>query len=95
LFQGPFRSAIIDSNAYLLQVSKFIHLNPVQAGLVDRPEEWKFSSYTDYIGQRKGKLISVSVILSQFSCGAEYAAFVCNGDAGDTEMSKALLLDLE
>jgi putative transposase len=36
----------------------YIHLNPVKACLVDKPEDWEFSSYRDYIGERNGKLIN-------------------------------------
>lgn len=36
----------------------YIHVNPVEAGLVKREEEWEFSSYLDYFGGRKGKLIN-------------------------------------
>jgi putative transposase len=36
----------------------YIHLNPVKAGLTDKPEDWEFSSYRDYTGGRNGKLIN-------------------------------------
>jgi putative transposase len=36
----------------------YIHNNPVKAGLVDKPEDWEFSSYRDYCGLREGKLIN-------------------------------------
>jgi REP element-mobilizing transposase RayT len=51
LFQDRFRSEIITNDAYALQVSKYIHLNPVKAGLVANPEIYLWSSYTEYIGQ--------------------------------------------
>lgn len=36
----------------------YIHMNPVKAGLVDSPEDWEFSSFSDYSGKRSGKLIN-------------------------------------
>ena len=56
LFQGPFQVKLVDRDEYLKWLSRYIHLNPVVAGLVERPEEWAFSSYRDYVGLRNGTL---------------------------------------
>ena len=45
LFEGRFRHAIIDNEGYLLHVIRYIHLNPIKACLVKKPEEWPFSDY--------------------------------------------------
>jgi REP-associated tyrosine transposase len=45
LFQGRFKSHLVDNERYLLEVSRYIVLNPVRAGMVDPPGEWKWSSY--------------------------------------------------
>jgi REP element-mobilizing transposase RayT len=50
LFQGAFQAKHIDSNAYLWQLSGYIHLNPVEAGLVKSPEDWEYSSCRAYLG---------------------------------------------
>jgi putative transposase len=44
LFGGPFRQAVVFDDAYLLAVSLYIHLNPVRAGLVSEPGNYRFSS---------------------------------------------------
>ncbi len=49
LFGGRFYSTVIDSDAYLLEVTRYAHLNPVRAGLVGRPEEFPWSSYRQYL----------------------------------------------
>jgi len=49
LFRGRYRAILIDSDAYQLQVSRYIHLNPVDAGVTDRPEAYVHSSYRAYI----------------------------------------------
>ena len=56
LFQGRFQAVRVDKNEHLLHVSRDIHLNPVAAGQVARPEEWGSSSYRDYLGLRQGTL---------------------------------------
>jgi len=45
LFQGTFRAKHVSRNNYLVHLSRYIHLNPVVAGLVERLEDWEFSSY--------------------------------------------------
>lgn len=51
LFQDRFKSEIIDSDSYLLEVSRYIHNNPVKAGIVGKPEEYQWSNYNIYIGK--------------------------------------------
>ncbi len=65
LFQGAFRAKHIDRPEYLLHLSRYIHLNPVRAGLVKRPEDWVFSSYCDYVGLRGGTLPQMTIVLEQ------------------------------
>jgi putative transposase len=66
----------VDENSYLLHLSRYIHMNPVTAGLVTRPEDWAFSSYRDYVGLRDGTLPVPDVVLSQFPSRQTYQAFV-------------------
>ena len=49
LFQGKTQARHIDSDTYILQVIRYIHLNPVTAGFVKRPEDWEFSDYRDWV----------------------------------------------
>ena len=71
---------LIDKNAYLFHLSRYIHRNPVAAGLVSHPADWAFSSYRDYVGLRKGTLPKPAVVLKQFASVAAYAAYVEEGD---------------
>jgi putative transposase len=66
LFQGRYQAIHVDSKAYLLNLSRYIHLNPVKAELVDKPEEWEFSSYPEYTGLRKGTLPKLNVLQSSW-----------------------------
>ena len=67
LFQGRYKGIVIDKDAYLVQLSRYVHLNPVMAKIVKRPEQYRWSSYGGYIG--KGKELSwveYGWLLSQF-----------------------------
>jgi putative transposase len=72
LFQGRFQAKPIDDEAYLLHVSRYIHLNPVVAHFVDKPEDWEFSSYSEYIGTRDGSLPQTSILLGQVGRASRY-----------------------
>jgi REP element-mobilizing transposase RayT len=48
LFQGRFFSRIVEKDNYLLELSRYVHLNPIKAGLVNKPEDYVWSSYNDY-----------------------------------------------
>ncbi|MHB0970215.1 MAG: transposase [Thermoanaerobaculia bacterium] len=52
LFQGRFNAQLVDSEAYLLELSRYIQLNAVRAGMVQRPEDWRWSSYRATVGTR-------------------------------------------
>ena len=45
VFQGRFKDQIVDRDSYLLALTRYVVLNPVRAGLVRRPEDWRWSSY--------------------------------------------------
>ena len=53
LFQGRFKAILIDADEYLVQLSRYIHLNPVQSNMVAKPAEYFWSSYPVFIGKRK------------------------------------------
>ncbi len=50
LFRGRYKAILVDHDAYLLQLSKYIHRNPLEAGMVDHLENYEWSSYRSYIG---------------------------------------------
>ena len=51
LWQGRFKDVIIESDEQLLHLTRYIHLNPTSSDLVENPEDWKYSSYNEYIGK--------------------------------------------
>jgi putative transposase len=50
LFQGRFKAILIEKDSYLLEISRYLALNPVRTGMVSRAEEWPWSSYRTTIG---------------------------------------------
>ncbi len=85
LFQGRYKGLLIEKERYLLSVSRYIHLNPVRAGISRRPEEYKWSSYPEYIGrEKKNKWLTSEWILGRYSRDEAkarrlYKAFVDEG----------------
>ena len=68
LFQGRFRSILIERDRYLLELSRYIILNPVRAGIVKKPGEWRWSNYLSIIGEtKKPGFLTTDWTLSQFS----------------------------
>jgi REP element-mobilizing transposase RayT len=51
LFRGRYKAVLIEAEAHLTAVGRYIHLKPVAAGLVRRPEAWRWSSYPAYLGR--------------------------------------------
>jgi REP element-mobilizing transposase RayT len=58
VFQGRFRGMLCDKNSYLLELVRYLHLNPVRARLVALPQDWPWSSMAAYLGKkRNGKTV--------------------------------------
>jgi putative transposase len=79
LFQDTYRKKIVKNEVHLVCLSRYIHLNPVRSGLVRSPEDWKFSSYREYIGLRKKELTHPETVISLFSGVEEYKEYVLDG----------------
>ena len=49
LWEGKFQNLLVETDEYLLHLTRYIHLNPTTAYLVDKPEDWLSSSYREYL----------------------------------------------
>jgi REP element-mobilizing transposase RayT len=67
LFQGRYKAILCEKDSYLLELSAYIHLNPVRANLVKDPAEYPWSSYREYLKGGSSGLVDGSFVLSQFS----------------------------
>jgi REP element-mobilizing transposase RayT len=85
LFQGRFKSILVEKEAYLLELSRYIVLNPVRAGFVKTAREWAWSSYRGMAGHSEPHTcLSIDWILSRFSgyrskASMHYRQFVAAG----------------
>ncbi|MFQ6115907.1 MAG: transposase [bacterium] len=93
LFQGNFKAKLITDDAVLLHLSRYIHLNPVFAKLVQTAEEWEFSSYREYVQMRNGTLPKPEGILEQFKDRQGYKEFVESYQEEHFEMIKEYVLE--
>ncbi len=75
VFESKFKAKHIKTSEQFIHVSRYIHLNPVTDFLVEDPSEYEFSSYSEYILQRKG-IVDQSKVMSEFSSVDDYKKFV-------------------
>jgi putative transposase len=54
LFQGRYKAILCDKDRYLLELVRYIHLNPVRAGVVESPENYPWTGHLEYLGRGRG-----------------------------------------
>ncbi|MDD3295729.1 MAG: transposase [Candidatus Omnitrophica bacterium] len=80
LFQGRYKSIIVDADNYLLELTRYIHLNPVRAKIVTSLQSYKWSSYGEYIKKTDGGLIDKNQLSRYFKLSyRKYKEFVLDG----------------
>jgi len=74
LFQGRFKAILVEKDAYAKELSRYIHLNPVRAKMVQTPEQYAWTSYPFYIGKEKAPpWLQRQFILGYFGCPIKVA----------------------
>jgi REP element-mobilizing transposase RayT len=76
LFEGPFKAIWVDRLEYLLHLCRYIHRNPLEAGLVTHPEQWEYSNYREFVGKRAGVMVDKDFVKEDLGTPAEYESFV-------------------
>jgi putative transposase len=84
LWEGRYRSTLIQTDRYLLTCMAYIDLNPVRAGLVSQPQDYPWSSHLHYLGLRTDPLITAHALVwdlgnTPFAREAAYAELVQSG----------------
>jgi len=75
LFQGRFKSILVDADEYLKQLSRYIHLNPVRAKIVEQLADYPWSSYPAFVGKAEAPdWMEIQWLLSQFGKKRRHAA---------------------
>lgn len=86
VFQGRYKAVLIQKSSHLLEVCRYVVLNPVRAGIVEKPEDWPWSSYRATAGQEQGPVfLTTEWVLSEFdgerqAARRKYAEFVNDGN---------------
>jgi REP element-mobilizing transposase RayT len=82
LFQGRYKAILVEKDAYAKELSRYVHLNPVRAGIAAKPEAYEWTSYAAYVGAKPSpQWLSRGFILGYFSpqkkaAQKRYKAFV-------------------
>lgn len=90
IFQGRYKAIIIDKDSYLLELCRYVALNPVRAGIVQMPEEWPWSSYRFIVGLAEPPSFLVTDwVLEQFDVNRKkaqklFSSFVCESIQKET-----------
>jgi putative transposase len=83
LFQGRYKAILVDSDSYLLQVCRYVDLNPVRARMVKRPDAYAWSSYCALVGLTPSpEWLDIRLVHTQLApdkAAAKYAEFVAQG----------------
>ncbi len=90
LFQGRYKAILCDKDAYLLELVRYIHLNPVRAKMVKKPEDYRWTGHLSYLGRGTDDVIDEGFVLDQFSGKRalgrrRYRQFVWEGISGGHE----------
>ena len=76
LFEGNYRVILVENEAHLLHLCRYIHANPVKHGLVTDLAEWPYSNYLEWIGERNGALVDRDFVRKYFASPQSYQEFV-------------------
>ena len=68
LFERRYHAVIVDSERYLLGLVRYIHLNPVRARIVDRPEDYPWSSHTAYLAEAGPAWLVTAAVKGRLGC---------------------------
>lgn len=84
LWEGRYKSTLIQAERYLLNCMAYMDLNPVRAGMVANPADYRWSSHAHYIGRRADKVVTPHPLYwelgnTPFSRDAAYAALIQHG----------------
>jgi REP element-mobilizing transposase RayT len=88
LLKGRYKSIVVEKESFLLELCRYIVLNPVRAGLVERPEHYPWSSYLATLGKQEAPpCLTTDWLLSNFSkvqleARSRYRRFVADGIVG-------------
>lgn len=81
LFRGRYKAILVGADTYLLQVVRYIHLNPVAAGIVEQPSRYPWSSHRLYRFRKPPDWLASVEVLEQFADPEAFERFVAEGNS--------------
>jgi REP-associated tyrosine transposase len=86
LFQGRYKAVMVDADAYLAELVRYIHLNPVRAKMVNDPDDYPWSSHRAYCGKEAVEWLTTEFLLGCMSQSAldarqKFCEYVADGIA--------------
>jgi len=99
LFQDRFKQVIVESDEQLLYLTKYIHRNPVETGIVATPSDYPWSSYHEYVRSLPWNVCTTNTIMSLLGAHSEtfalqYSTF-CDTEVSEKELGKIQDMSLE
>ena len=88
LFQGRYKALLVDKDNYFLELSRYIHLNPVKAKLCQAPEAYPWASMKYYLKDKSPDILHKDFTLKSFGSPREYRQFVMDGLNSQTDLLK-------
>ena len=79
LFEGRYKAIVCQEEPYLLELIRYIHLNPVRAGMVERAEEYEYSGHHAYLQGKGTEIIDPARVLGMLGGARRYERFVNDG----------------
>lgn len=76
LFEGPYRALRVDSDEYLKHLCRYIHANPIKAGLSSTLEAWPYSNIHEWLGKRGGSLVDQQFVETFFADRERYIEWI-------------------
>jgi len=94
LWEGRFKNVLVEDDTQLMHLTRYVHLNPVTAHIIEAPENWEHSSFNEYMGKTNGKSICEFKDLFDVSPGT-YSEFVKDRIGYQRELAniKKIILD--
>ncbi len=82
VFQGRYRAIVCETDIYLAALVRYIHLNPVRAGLVEDPGAYAYSSHRAYLSAEVSSPVETDLVLAMLGGRSGYHAFIQTGTTG-------------
>ncbi len=84
LFRGRYKSIICERDSYFLELVRYIHLNPVRAGITRSASDWKWSGHGEYVEECRNPMLEKSRVLEYFGSDISkavkgYSSFISDG----------------